>query len=125
MAAGYAQTNLQLHAQLLDLGCSIEDREYLAAGYRLAADLFSGQYRGSGKPFVAHLVGTASILAATKASATVVAAGLLHAAYDQGDFGLGLLGRHPNKRRELIEMYSGPRRRPTSSDTSSCDGMKP
>jgi (p)ppGpp synthase/HD superfamily hydrolase len=101
MTSGYAQTNLQLHAQLLELGYSISDQEYLATSHRLAADLFTGQYRGSGKPFLAHLVGTASILARAKAPANVLAAGLLHAAYDQGDFGLGLLGRHADKRAEL------------------------
>lgn len=101
MAVVYAQTNLQLYAQLAERDYSASDQQYLAAAYRLAADLFSGQYRGSGKPFVAHLVGTASILARTNASTPVIAAGLLHAAYEQGDFGLGLLGRHPDKRDEL------------------------
>jgi (p)ppGpp synthase/HD superfamily hydrolase len=101
MATAYAQTNLQLQSELGRLGYSVGDQEYLGKAYGLAADLFSGQYRGSGKPFVAHLVGTASILANLKAPATVIAAGLLHAAYDQGDFGLGLLGRHRHKRAEL------------------------
>jgi len=97
----YAQTNLQLYRQLVALRYSVADQEYIASAHALAADLFSGQYRGSGKPFIAHLVGTASILAALKASAPVIAAGLLHAAYEQGDFGLGLLGRHGDKRAEL------------------------
>ena len=101
MSAAYAQTNLQLQAQLVELGYALSDREYLAAAYGLAADLFSGQYRGSGKPFIAHLVGTASILGRTKASPAVMAAGLLHAAYEQGDFGLGLWGRHADKRVEV------------------------
>jgi hypothetical protein len=101
MSSVYAQTNLQLHHQLVILGYSAADQEYIASAHQLGADLFSGQYRGSGKPFIAHLVGTASILAAMKMSPPVLAAGLLHAAYDQGDFGLGLLRRHPDKRAEL------------------------
>jgi (p)ppGpp synthase/HD superfamily hydrolase len=104
MPAAYAQTNLQLQTQLVELGYSVDDRKYFARSYGLAADLFSGQYRGSGKPFVAHLVGTASILGRTKASRAVMAAGLLHAAYEQGDFGLGLWGRHADKRKELVRV---------------------
>lgn len=100
----YAQTNLQLQSQLRGSGYSDEDQEYLAGAYRLAADLFSGQYRGSGKTFVAHLVGTASILVAHRAPLPVAAAGLLHAAYEQGDFGVGFLGRHPNGRPEVARV---------------------
>ena len=97
----YAQINLQLYAQLVALGCSSEDQEQLMRAYRLATDLFSGRYRGSGKPFIAHLVGTASILASSGASPALMAAGLLHAAYDHGDFGFGFRGRHAAKRDEL------------------------
>src|SRR5262249_49358465 len=56
--------------------------------YEFATLLFAGHCRASGKPFLAHLVGTASILAAMGADRATVAAGLLHAAYDQGGFGL-------------------------------------
>jgi hypothetical protein len=63
--------------------------------------LFSARFRPSGKPFVAHLVGTASILARFGASVTVVTAGLLHAAYDQGDFGSGRNGITEAKRRQV------------------------
>ena len=97
----YAQTNLQFFSQLRREGRSETEQGYLADAYRLAADLFSGQYRGCDKPFIAHLVGTASVLASLGAPGPVVAAGLLHAAYEQGDFGLGLTGRHHDKRREV------------------------
>jgi (p)ppGpp synthase/HD superfamily hydrolase len=54
--------------------------------------LFPGLYTPSGKPFIEHLVGTASILVALRRSPDTVVAGLLHAAYTSGDFGLaGLL----------------------------------
>jgi (p)ppGpp synthase/HD superfamily hydrolase len=49
--------------------------------------LFPASFRGSGKPLLAHLVGTASILASVGNPARVITAGLLHAVYVFGDFG--------------------------------------
>jgi (p)ppGpp synthase/HD superfamily hydrolase len=49
--------------------------------------LFTSRFRGSGKPFLAHAVGTAGILGLLRAPGPTVAAGLLHAAYTHGDFG--------------------------------------
>ncbi|MBD1913584.1 MULTISPECIES: DUF6817 domain-containing protein [unclassified Leptolyngbya] len=83
----YAQTNLQLYNQLVEANYSEPDLQYVLKGYELAITLFSGRYRANGKPFLAHLVGTASILVAQKAPIQVVVAGLLHAAYAQGNFG--------------------------------------
>src|SRR5215207_4102039 len=82
-----AQTNLQLYNQLIDLRWSADDLRRTRDAYDLAAQLFSGRYRCSGKPFVAHLVGTASVVAAIDGRPGMVSAGLLHAAYDTGDFG--------------------------------------
>jgi (p)ppGpp synthase/HD superfamily hydrolase len=97
----YAQTILQLHAQLATLSWSAEDRRRVAVAYRLACELFSGQSRGSGKSFVDHLVGTASIVARHGGSPVATAAALLHAAYDLGDFGDGLEGPAAPRRSEL------------------------
>jgi (p)ppGpp synthase/HD superfamily hydrolase len=83
-----AQTNLQLYRQLHDSDYPPSDLLLVRDGYEFAIRLFAGHFRGSGKPFVAHLVGTASILAALDAPCVVIVAGLLHAAYEQGDFGL-------------------------------------
>lgn len=83
----YAQTNIQLFNQLQLEGYSADDLSRIHAGYALATQLFSGLYRPSGKTFIAHVVGTASILAACGAPVWTVAAGLLHAAYEHGDFG--------------------------------------
>jgi len=70
-------------------------------GYDLASRLFSAQFRPNGKPFIAHVVGTASILAGHGASLPLVLAGLFHAAYARGDFG-GFWPRvTPGKRRRL------------------------
>ncbi|MGI8826884.1 MAG: DUF6817 domain-containing protein [Chloroflexota bacterium] len=84
----YAQTNLQLFNQMLAGGYSDADLELMRRCYDLAIQLFSGLYRPTGKPFLSHLVGTASILAAMETPAPVVGAGLLHAAYTHGDFGI-------------------------------------
>jgi (p)ppGpp synthase/HD superfamily hydrolase len=99
--ASYAQTNLQLYAELRAAEYSAAHIDCIRAAYELAMALFTGRYRGSGKPFLAHLVGTASILASMHVRAPVVAAGLLHAAYTQGDFGNGWSGASPEKRERL------------------------
>ncbi|MEN9222714.1 MAG: HD domain-containing protein [Thermostichus sp. BF3_bins_97] len=85
----YAQTNLQLFNQAIQQGYCSEDLQSLAKAYRVTIELFTGMFRPSGKTFVAHLVGTASILMSLNQSVDIVIAGLLHAAYANGDFGLG------------------------------------
>ncbi len=93
-----AQTNLQLWSQLQAAGYDRGDLEYVGRTYKLAIELFSGCFRASGKTFIAHLVGTASILAHLGASRTIVATGLIHAAYEFGDFG-GWYSSGPTRRK--------------------------
>ena len=83
-----AQTNLLLYQQLHGLGYSSDALTRIRGSYEMATTLFAGQFRSCGRPFIAHLVGTTSILAELRVAEPVVAAGLLHAAYAQGDFGL-------------------------------------
>jgi len=83
----YAQTNIQLYRQFQSSGYPRQGLKQIQAGHDILSSLFSGQYRGNGKPFVCHLVGTASILLAYKAPIPVVLAGLLHAVYAEGNFG--------------------------------------
>ena len=82
-------------------GYSRTEIAQVATGYRLAADLFTGQFRSSGKPFINHLVGTASILVTLHQSLDVVTAGLLHAAYAQGDFGRSKVGITPTNTKQI------------------------
>lgn len=98
MTRDYAQTNLQLYSQLRASGYSEPQLARVRAGYDLAMRLFTASFRGSGKPLLAHLVGTASILAAIHQRDVVAIAGLLHAAYALGDFGDGRLGMTDAKR---------------------------
>jgi (p)ppGpp synthase/HD superfamily hydrolase len=83
----YAQTNVQLFNQLRSQGYSEKERALISDAYEFGIRIFTGLYLASGKPFIDHLVGTASILASLHAPVEVVAAGLLHAAYLHGDFG--------------------------------------
>jgi (p)ppGpp synthase/HD superfamily hydrolase len=94
----YAQTNIQLLNQLRHARYAESDLEYVFEAHTLAARLFASAFRGCGKPFLAHLVGTASILASLRSAIEVVAAGLLHAAYTYGEFGTGVGGITPDKR---------------------------
>ena len=97
----YAQTNIQLFNQLRHGGYSNTEVSLVRDAYELAMDLFTGRYQPSGKPFIAHVVGTASILASLRLSAQVVAAGLLHNVYEQGDFGNGRNGFSKAKREKI------------------------
>ncbi len=98
-----AQTNLQLFRQLDAAGWSNHDRQRVIDAYALIAELHAGQYRASGKTFVAHLCGTASIVQATGGTVDQTLAALLHAAYDQGDFGDGRRVRTSRKQAEVRE----------------------
>lgn len=79
------------------------ERESVRTAYEFAIRLFSGRHRTCGRPFVEHLVGTASVLERYGADLDVIQAGLLHAAYEQGEF--------PSKRgrREALRNVIGAR----------------
>ena len=97
----YAQTNIQLFNQLLEYGYTQDDLARVRDAYAVTMRLFTGCFRPTGKTFIAHLVGTASILADVHAKAPTVAAGLLHSAYSHGEFGTGKRGISDAKRKQL------------------------
>ena len=103
----YAQTNIQLFNQLRSLGYADRDLCLVRDAYELAMVIFSGRFQPSGKSFIAHVVGTASVLAAMQLPAQAVAAGLLHNAYGAGDFGHMRRG-DSQKKRALISRLLGP-----------------
>ena len=70
----YAQTNVQLFNQLQSEGYSARDRELVRLAYEFAMGLFTGLFLPSGKTFIDHLVGTASILTSLHVPVEVVAA---------------------------------------------------
>jgi (p)ppGpp synthase/HD superfamily hydrolase len=97
----YAQTNLQLYGQLLAAGRPEPELRLVRDAYELALRLFAGHFRGNSKPFLAHLVGVASILAEHGHAIETAAAGLLHSVYSFGEFGAGTRGVSTRKRREV------------------------
>jgi len=103
----YAQTNLQLYQQLQLTGYTTEDIARLACTYNLAVPMFSGLYRVSGKPFISHLIGTASILVSDKARTEVVQAGMLHAVYMNGDMGFQPGTRQTERKRQHMRGLIG------------------
>lgn len=87
-----AQTSLQLFRQLRDTGAGPADIRRWQDDYDVAVLLLGARLRGSGKPFLCHLVGTASALILEGAPPALARAGLLHAAYSHGRFADGLSG---------------------------------
>jgi (p)ppGpp synthase/HD superfamily hydrolase len=103
----FAQTNLQLYRQMHLCGYCAEDRERVASAYRFLMPMFAGVYRGSEKPFISHLVGTASILVAHSVPVELVLAGLLHAVYMAGDFGFEPGTRKTKRKRQCVRDLVG------------------
>lgn len=103
-----AQTNIQLYNQLRRQGLSRDELVLVHRAYELLATLYSGYYQGDGKPFVAHGVGVASILAELGQPAEIVAMGLLHGVYGNADFGDDQeSGATPLRRRLVREAVGG------------------
>lgn len=96
-----AQTTPALFGQLLHGGWDDDTLGRVRRAVELAAGLTTGRYRASGKPFLCHLIGTASALAAAGANVDTVIAGLLHAAYIEGEWGDGIPRMGRSKRRRL------------------------
>jgi (p)ppGpp synthase/HD superfamily hydrolase len=96
-----AQTNLQLFAQLHEAAWSADDIAPVRQAYRLAMELFAARFRGNGKPFICHLVGSAAVAAEFGLARNEVAACLLHAAYDQGVFPSGRMGARSRNRKHI------------------------
>lgn len=81
----WSQTNLQLYSEASQAGWAVRDIDALARAYALALKLFPSRYRGSGRPFTCHLVGTASLaLRFCPEDHDLVTAALLHATYAEG-----------------------------------------
>ena len=97
----HAQTNIQFFEQLHRESYSSADLSLMRDAYELAVRLFTGLYRPSGKTFIAHAVGTASIFSSLRMSVNLIAAALVHAAYEHGDFGEGTKGITASKREQV------------------------
>ncbi len=107
MTPSIAQTNLQLLAQLIELGFDADALALANRAYFFAARVTCDTLRGSGKPFACHLVGSASVVAAAGEDAACVAASLLHAVYQDRVPFPG--GRSFDARREYVRERFGQR----------------
>lgn len=104
-----AQTNLQLYNQLREKGLPLEDLVLVHRAYELLTTLYPAHFQADGKPFVAHGVGVASIVAGLDQPAEIVAVGLLHNIYGNGDFGDGRSETATASRRRLVRAAVGAR----------------
>ena len=99
------QTNTGLFVQMHAAGFSRQDVETIQRVYRQVIRLFNGRYRKTERAFVCHTVGVASSVARFDDRITFVLAGMLHAAYDSGQFPGGWIGRPtPGHRAWLTEL---------------------
>jgi (p)ppGpp synthase/HD superfamily hydrolase len=89
-----AQTKIQLFHQLLNspIKYSEPDLRLILKTFEFGTGVFAGRFQTCGKPFLAHGIGTASILAHLHAPAVLVAAGIIHNVSSYGELGFGVVG---------------------------------
>lgn len=97
-----ATVNTRLYGQLLAQGRPDEDLWAIRRTYDLTSVLYSGAYQADGRPFTAHVVSVASILALIGMPSNIVAAGLIHNVYGNGDFGDGRYSGVTPQRRQRV-----------------------
>lgn len=76
-----AQSRYGLREQAIARGYSDGDIRSLETACDLATLLFDGLYRPDGRPFLSHVIGTASALVRYEVQTPIVLSGLLHAAH--------------------------------------------
>lgn len=104
-----AQTNIQLYNQLRERGLALDDLVSVHRAYEFLTTLYPGYYQADGKPFVAHCVGVASIVAGLDQPTEFVAVSLLHNVYGNADFGDGRSSGITAFRRDLVREAAGAR----------------
>jgi GT2 family glycosyltransferase len=76
-----AQSRVELREQAAERGYGAQPLRAIESACDLATLISDGLYRPDGRPFLNHVIGTASALAHFGLKADIVLAGLLHAAY--------------------------------------------
>lgn len=99
-----AQTNLELCLQMDEMGYSTNDIEAVHNAYMFNIDKTFSMFRGSGKPFINHLVGVASIMVSDKQSVPMIQAALMHALY-QNRVNFGRLNNIEEKREAMRTVF--------------------
>ena len=104
-----AQTNVQLYNQLRERSLPLDDLVLVHRAYEFLTTLYTAHFQPDGRPFVAHGVGVASILAELGKPAEILAVGMLHNIYGTGDFGDGEGKARTPERRRLVREVVGER----------------
>src|SRR5262249_13311492 len=94
-----AMVNTRLYCQLLEQKRPEEELWAVRRAYDLTSVLYSGAYQADGRPFTAHVVSVASILALLGMPSDIVATGPIHNVYGNGNFGDGLYSGATRQRR--------------------------
>jgi hypothetical protein len=97
----YAQSILELLSRLHLDGYDRSDLCLARHAYVLAMRAFTGLVRPSGKLFIDHAVGTASVLHVVGAPPAITCAGLIHSLYAHGDLGRWRKGISKASRRRV------------------------
>jgi Domain of unknown function (DUF6817) len=97
----YAQSILELLHQLYVDGYGRSELRLVRDAYALAMRAFTGLVRPSGKLFMDHVVGTASVLHVVGALPAITCAGLIHSVYAHGALGRRREGISGVSRREV------------------------
>lgn len=87
--AELAQTRCALREQALRRGYAEKEVASMENACDFATLIFDGLYRPDGRPFLNHVIGTASALVRYEVTTPVVLAGLMHAAYSHRPEWLG------------------------------------
>ena len=96
-----AQTPNELAVALQLRGTSDATMSAVRTAIDTATELHPSQFRASGRPFLCHLIGTASVVAAHDGQEACISAAVLHAAYSHGSFPDGTSGMTSTHRRWL------------------------
>jgi hypothetical protein len=97
----WPQTIVELDQVAKSLRWSTSDILRLWSTHDYLSTLFSGRYRGSGRPFINHLVGTAGLSLMSGGDLSEVLLCYAHAAFEQGEFGHVKQGPTSKNRRDL------------------------
>jgi hypothetical protein len=97
----FAQTVIQLFRQLIDANYDETDIVEIRDGWLVARRLFACRVMASGKIFLSHSIGAASVLVSIRARPALVVAGLLHNVYMNGRFSDGGRGASEARRAEI------------------------
>jgi hypothetical protein len=102
-----ARTPAALYRQLRAQGRSLEEQQLVRRAIELDIEVYSARFEPDGTPFQVHGIGTASVMSQMGAPIHVVAAAILHNAFQQGDWADGRGSGAYAPRRERVRAALG------------------